>query len=165
MVDHHVGDGPAERNQLDPGERDVSVFGGGDPATSKEFEEMVCKYFVGPTPHLTYILPPMKKLTPLPSTIPFATPCGITPSLSNEQHQYSSPPSLPSFSSPQEHPHQCSLYCHLPPLCHPFVSLPHRLASWTFQPRSCQLCHHQGTQSLLMNPLGLEMYHQIKGPN
>ena len=50
MVDRCVGDGPAEGNQLDPGERDVSVFGGGDPATLKEFEEMVCKDFVGPGP-------------------------------------------------------------------------------------------------------------------
>ena len=50
MVDRCVGDGPAEGNQLDPGERDVSVFGGGDPATSKEFKEMVCKDFVGPGP-------------------------------------------------------------------------------------------------------------------
>ena len=50
MVDRRVGDGPADGNQLDPGERDVLVFGGGDPATLKEFEEMVCKDFVGPGP-------------------------------------------------------------------------------------------------------------------
>ncbi|KIM52834.1 hypothetical protein SCLCIDRAFT_32359 [Scleroderma citrinum Foug A] len=50
MVDCCAGDGPAEGNQLDPGERDVPVFGGGDPAILKVFEEMVCKDFISPGP-------------------------------------------------------------------------------------------------------------------
>ena len=65
-------------------------------------------HFAGPSPYPTYILPPMKKLTPLPTALPFAAPtCGLTPSLSNKQ-QYSPPnaqyvpslPSLPSFNLP-----------------------------------------------------------------
>ena len=81
-----------------------------DLATLKEFEEMVCKDFAGPGPYPTYILPPTKKSSPLPTTIPFAaTPCGISPSPSNKQ-RYQSPPKmhyLPpmlSFSSPLETP-------------------------------------------------------------
>ena len=50
MVDRCAGDGPAEGNQLDPEERDVPVFGGGDPAILKVFEEMVCKDFMSPSP-------------------------------------------------------------------------------------------------------------------
>ncbi|KIM63970.1 hypothetical protein SCLCIDRAFT_1213783 [Scleroderma citrinum Foug A] len=82
-----------------------------DPATLKEFEEMVRKDFAGPGPYPTYILPPTKKSTPPPSTIPFAaTPCGISPSPSNEQRYQSPPkthylpPSMPPFSSPPETP-------------------------------------------------------------
>ena len=83
-----------------------------DLAMLKEFEEMVCKDFVGPGPYLTYtILPPTKKLSPPPTTIPFtATSCGISPSLSNKQWYQSPPkthylpPSMPQFSSPPETP-------------------------------------------------------------
>ena len=56
---------------------------------------------------LTNIPPPTKKSTPLPTAIPFAPSCGISPSPSNNQ-RYPSPPKayyvppLPSFGSPPE---------------------------------------------------------------
>ena len=46
-----------------------------DPATLKEFEEMVHKDFTGIGSYLTYILPSMKKSTPPPSGIPFPPIC------------------------------------------------------------------------------------------
>ncbi|KAL4079276.1 hypothetical protein J3A83DRAFT_4086288 [Scleroderma citrinum] len=81
-----------------------------DPATLKEFEEMVRKDFAGPGPYPTYILPSTKKSTPPPSTVPFPPPnCGISPSPPAEQ-RYSSPPKVhyiaspPSYGSPPETP-------------------------------------------------------------
>ena len=73
-----------------------------DPATLKEFGEMVRKDFAGIGSYPTHILPSTKS-TPSPSAIPFHPICGISPSPLNKQ-RYTSPPKVPSppYASPPE---------------------------------------------------------------